>query len=146
MGEGTLFFCGTSIDVHYPHNTFDVCMCSFFHYPIEVNWVSNHLFQNLFDWCWSLIYSNPSPYKWVSPEIALHVLPLPTETQRSNHSAFLHHPTSWLWWGECSWDPERRVPEEIRGSGCNLGASYVDMSSKFCFLCNCYPDVYIFTY
>lgn len=61
-------------------------------------------------------------------------------------SAFLHHPTSWLWWGECSWDPERRVPEEIRGSGGNLGASCVDVSSKFSFLCNCYPDVYIFTY
>lgn len=76
--------CGISIDAHYPCTIFNVWMCSFFHYPIEVNWESNHLFQNLFGWCWSRIHSNPSPYKWVSPEIPLYVLPLPTETQWNN--------------------------------------------------------------
>lgn len=122
-----------------------------FCYPVEVNRISNHLFQNLFDWCLSLIYTNPSAYKRASPEIPLCMFSTPNCNTTKLLQCFPAPPNHTAVMRRMQFKPGE---ESARGNkrfwmqswGLVGWREFQGLFPPVKCLCNCYPDIYIFTY
>lgn len=150
--DAIILFCWViSKDVHYPCDLFNVWMYSFFHYPVEVNWVSNHLFPNLFDWSFSLIYANPSTYKCACPEVSLPTFASPNCNTTKLSQCFPPPPNQMAVMKRMQFRPGE---ESARGNkrfwmqswGLVGWCEFQVLFPPVKCLCNCYPDIYIFTY
>lgn len=140
-----------SNDVHYPRDLFNVWPYLLLCYPVGVNCISDHLFQNLFDWCLSFIYANPSACKCASPEIPPHVFASPNCNTTKLLQRFPPPPNHMAVTKRMQFRPGE---EGARGNKRFWMQSWglvgwrefqVLFPSVKC-LCNCYPDIYIFTY
>lgn len=137
--------------VHYPCDLFIALPYLLFWYPVEVNWISNHLFQNFFGWCLTLIYANPSAYKCASPEIPLHTFVSPNCNTTKLLQCFPPPPNHMAAMNRMQFRPRE---ESARGNkrfwmeswGLVGWCEFQVLFPPVKCLCNRYPDIYIFTY